>query len=237
MPRENAAIPTVSELQARSLPLYRSSVGQKLLVGVTGLFLCTFLVVHMSGNLLLFRHDGGRAFDTYSEFMSTNTMIRTMEIVLFAGFLIHIILAVSTWISNRMARPRRYAVNRPSENSALASRWTFITGSVVFIFLVLHLRTFFVPTRFASGAKPSMFELVASAFANPVYDGFYLVALILLGYHLRHGFQSAFQTFGLRPGHQKLIDLVAIFFWLIIPIGFATMPIYFYWAHLKGVLP
>jgi succinate dehydrogenase / fumarate reductase cytochrome b subunit len=235
MPRENSAATVMTARQAISIPLYKSSVGQKLLVGVTGLFLCTFLVVHMSGNLLLFKRDGGKAFDAYSEFMSTNTMIRTMEIVLFAGFLIHIILAVSAWISNRMARPHRYEANRASENSKLSSRLAFVTGSVTFIFLVVHLRTFFVPVRFASGLKPSMYELVVSAFANPVYDGFYLVALVLLGYHLKHGFQSAFQTFGLRPGYSKIIDLVAVLFWLVIPIGFATMPLYFYWAHLKGV--
>ncbi len=235
MSTENAAPAVISVPRAKKVPLYKSSVGQKLLVGATGLFLCSFLVVHMSGNLLLFRHDGGKAFDTYSEFMSTNSVIRTMEIVLFAGFLIHIIFAVSTWISNRMARPSRYAVNRPSENSSLASRLAFVTGSITFIFLVVHLRSFFVPVRFTSGLKPSMYELVVTAFANPVYDAFYLISLVLLGYHLRHGFQSAFQTFGLRPGRTRLIDLVAIFFWLIIPAAFAAMPIYFYWAHLKGV--
>jgi succinate dehydrogenase / fumarate reductase cytochrome b subunit len=191
-------------------------------------------MVHLSGNLLLFRKDGGKAFETYSEFMSTNSVIRSMEIVLFAGFLIHIIFAVTTWIGNRIARPQRYAVNRPSENSTLPSRLAFVTGSIVFIFLVVHLRTFLVPVRFAAGVKPSMYELVVTAFANPTYDLFYLISLVLLGYHLRHGFQSAFQTFGLRPGRARLIDLVATIFWLIIPIGFAAMPIYFYWAHLKG---
>jgi succinate dehydrogenase / fumarate reductase, cytochrome b subunit len=227
MPRENAAPPAVSGRKARSIPLYQSSVGQKLLVGVTGLFLCTFLLVHLSGNTLLFRNDGGKAFDTYSEFMSTNPMIRTMEIVLAAGFLIHMIFAVKLWITNRMARPNRYKMNRPAENSALESRLTFVTGSIVFTFLVVHLRSFLIPVRFASGVKPSMYDLVAAAFRNPVYDGFYLIALVLLGYHLRHGFQAAFQTFGVRPKLRKWIDLVSMVFWLLVPIGFATMPIYF----------
>jgi succinate dehydrogenase / fumarate reductase cytochrome b subunit len=234
MPRENAP-PIISGKQAGSVPIYGFSVGQKLFVGLTGLFLCSFLVVHLSGNMLLFKNDGGKAFNTYSEFMATNVGIRTMEIVLFAGFLIHIILGVSAWISNRLSRPRRYRVNRASANSSLSSRTAFVTGSVVFIFLVVHLRSFLVPTRFPSGPEPSMYELVRTAFANPVYDGFYLMALAFLGYHLHHGFQSAFQTFGLRPGHVKLIDWVAAIFWLLIPIGFATMPIYFLWARSKGV--
>lgn len=214
--------------------LYNSSVGQKFFVALTGLFLCTFLVVHLTGNMLLFKNDGGRAFAEYAVFMSTNPAIRMMELVLAAGFLAHIVFALRTWIANRMARPARYAVNRPSENSTLASRIMFVTGSIVFIFLVVHLRTFFVPMRFAGDVKPSPYELVRDAFANPLYDAFYLAALALLGYHLRHGFQSAFQTFGLRPGRRRMIDIVAIFFWLVIPIAFATMPVYFYWLHLKG---
>jgi succinate dehydrogenase / fumarate reductase, cytochrome b subunit len=235
MPRENLALPIVAGRLARAVPLYKSSVGQKLLVGITGLFLCSFLIVHLSGNLLLFKKDGGEAFDAYSVFMSTNTLIRTMEIVLFGGFLVHIVLAVSLWAANRMARPQRYAMSRPSENSVLESRTTFITGSVIFIFLVVHLRTFFVPVRFASGPKPSMYELVAAAFTNPIYDGFYLVALALLAYHLRHGFQSAFQTFGLRPALVRWLNPIAVLFWLVIPVGFASMPIYFFWAYWKGV--
>ncbi len=234
MLRENAP-PITSVNEAASMRIYSSSLGQKLLVGLTGLFLCSFLVVHLSGNLLLFKNDGGKAYDAYSTFMSTNEVIRVLEIVLAAGFAIHIIFGVSTWISNRLARPSRYRVNSPSENSALSSRMSFVTGSVVFIFLVVHLRSFFVPTRFPSGPEPSAYELVRTAFYSPVYDGFYLVALAFLAYHLHHGFQSAFQTLGLRPGRVKLIDWVAAIFWLLIPIGYAVMPLYFLWAHSKGV--
>jgi succinate dehydrogenase / fumarate reductase cytochrome b subunit len=220
---------------SKIMNLYNSSVGQKFVVGLTGLFLTTFLIVHLSGNLLLFRNDGGQAFEEYSTFMATNPGIRTLEIVLFAGFLIHIIFSVRTWINNRMARPVRYEVHRPQDNSSLASRITFVTGSIVFIFLVVHLRTFFVPTRFAGGVPPRMYDLVREAFSNPLYSGFYIIAMVLLAYHLKHGFQSAFQTFGLRPGRQRAIDVVAIFFWLIIPAGFASMPAYFLWLHYKGV--
>ncbi len=206
-----------------------------MLVGAAGLFLCAFLVEHLVGNLLLFMHDGGRAYDAYSIFMSTNVAIRILEIVLFAGFALHILFGVSTWIRNRLARPVRYRKTGASDSSALSSRTSFITGSVIFVFLVIHLRSFFVPLRFPAGPEPSPFELVRTAFASPLYDGIYLVALAFLAYHLKHGFQSAFQTFGLRPGYVKLIDWVAAVFWLIIPIGFAVMPVYFLWAHSTGV--
>ena len=96
--------------------LYQSSVGQKALVALTGLFLCTFLVVHLSGNFLLFKQDGGRAFDEYCEFMSTNLGIRFMEFVLAAGFLGHILLGIRVWMYNRRSRPQSYVMNRPSEN-------------------------------------------------------------------------------------------------------------------------
>ncbi len=219
----------------KTVSLYKSSIGQRILVAVAGIFLCTFLIVHLSGNLLLFKNDGGAAFDQYSRTMSANPVIRAMEIVLGAVFLIHIIFAVQTWIGNRLARPVRYTVNRPGENSELSSRIMFITGSATFIFLVVHLRSFFVPTRFAVGIEPSMYQLVRDAFSNAVYDAFYLIALVLLGYHLRHGFQSAFQTLGITPRRIRLIDAVAGFFWLVIPTGFAAMPLYFLWLHLKGV--
>src|SRR6266498_1229921 len=190
---------------------YNSSVGQKVLVSLTGLFLCSFLIVHLTGNMLLFKNDEGIAFEEYSEFMSTDPRIRAMEIFLFAGFLGHILFAVRTWINNRSARPQQYAMNRAPENSSLASRIMTASGSFVFIFLVVHLRSFFVPSRFPGESKSSMYALVKTAFSSPVYVGFYLISLFLLGFHLRHGFQSAFQTLGLRPKLRALVDLVAVF--------------------------
>ncbi len=207
--------------------IYNSSVGKKFVVGLTGLFLCSFLVVHLVGNFQLFKNDGGVAFDAYSHFMSTNPVIRTVEIVLVVGFLLHIFTSAYLWFKNREARPVKYKVNAAGENSTLASRTMFVTGSIVFIFLVVHLRTFFVPTRF--GGEEKMYELVKTAFQNPLYDLFYIVAIGLLGFHLRHGFQSAFQTFGIK--HKKYtpyIEAASAIFWLLIPLGYISMPIYFY---------
>ena len=210
---------------SKRIGFYGSSVGQKILVALTGLFLCSFLVVHLSGNLLLFVNDGGRAYNAFAEFMATNILIRTLEVVLFVGLLVHIIWALRVWLHNRGARPERYTMVRANENSTLTSRIGFVTGSIVFIFLVVHLSSFWVPTRF--GDVVNEYDMVRTAFANPVYDIFYLVALVLLAFHLRQGFQSAFQTFGLRPFWHKPIDVIAAIFWLIIPIGFAAMPLFF----------
>jgi succinate dehydrogenase / fumarate reductase, cytochrome b subunit len=212
-----------------------SSVGRKLLMGLTGFFLCSFLVVHLYINLFLFKSDQGGTFDAYSEFMATYPLIRPLEILLFAGFLFHMFLGVWLWLLNRRVRPQKYAVNRAADNSALTSRIMFVTGVILTAFLVVHVNTFFVRSRFLDHSTP-MYTLVKEAFINPWYDAFYLVALVVLGYHLKHGVQSAFQTYGLRAGRwQKWIDLAGILFWLIIPLAFASMPLYFLWAHLTGV--
>jgi len=208
-----------------------SSVGRKLVMALTGFFLCSFLVVHLYINLFLLKSDGGRVYDAYSEFMATYPLIRPLEIVLFAGFALHAIVGVWLWIANRLARPVRYDVNAASQNSPLSSRFAFVTGVIIFIFLVVHINTFFVKSRFFPTGE-TMFEMVSNTFKNPLYDLFYIVAIGFLGYHLKHGFQSAFQTFGIRSArYQRLIDLLAVVFWLIIPLGFVAMPLYFLWAH------
>lgn len=215
----------------QTMAFLTSSVGRKLLMGLSGLFLCSFLAVHLYLNLFLFKTDGGATFDAYSEFMATYPLIRPLEIVLFLGFLLHAFIGIWLWLYNRRARPVRYEVLRASDSSALSSRIMWVTGLVVTVFLVLHINTFFVQSRFFPQGR-TMYEIVAEAFKNPWLDVFYLVALGFLGYHLKHGFQSAFQTFGLRhKKYQRLIDVVGIIFWLIIPIAFAAMPLYFLWAH------
>jgi len=208
-----------------------SSVGRKLLMALTGFFLCSFLIVHLTINLFLFKSDNGGEFDVYSEFMATYPLIRPLEIVLFAGFLLHAFVGVWLWISNRIARPRRYEVNAASQNSPLSSRLAFVTGIIVAVFLVIHINSFFVTSRFFPTGQ-TMYEIVTNAFRDPVNDFIYVIAIGFLGYHLKHGFQSAFQTFGLRTVRYKLlIDILGVVFWLIIPLGFIAMPLYFLWAH------
>jgi succinate dehydrogenase / fumarate reductase, cytochrome b subunit len=215
----------------RSNSVINSSVGKKLIMGVTGVFLCLFLVAHLSGNFLLFKDDGGAAFNQYSHFMSTNGIVRIVEIVLLLGFLFHMVDALVLTVKNRSARPIRYAVNAPSENSDWASRNMGITGSMVLIFLVFHLNTFFVPHRIMD-AHETMYQTVANSFQygwRGWYWIFYVAAMALIGFHLNHGFRSAFQTLGLsNKKYGPLIERLALLFSIIIPAGFATLPVYFY---------
>ena len=212
----------------RIVAFYQSSIGKKITMSLTGLFLCVFLVEHLIGNLLLLKGDEGATYDAFSAFMVGNPVIRFIEIFLFLSLIGHAISGFTVWRQNKAARPEKYEAYRLKENAPLWSRVTMLTGSFIFIFLVLHLRTFFVPMRLGA-EHPSGFYLVREAFSNGAYAFVYVVAMILLAYHLRHGFQAGMQTLGLRnKKYTGVIDLLGIIFWLIIPLGFMIIPIYFY---------
>lgn len=205
-----------------------SSVGKKIIMGLTGLFLCSFLVVHLAGNLLLFKQDGGATFNAYSDFMEHNAVILILEIVLFAGILFHIIDGIVLTLKNKSARPTPYAMSNPSANSTWFSRNMGLTGSLVFAFLVIHIRTFMIGQRFQH-QHSSMFDSVKINFSNFYYSGFYVVAIAFLAFHLNHGFQSAFQSLGINhPFYTPIIKGLGLLFSILIPIGFMTIPIYFY---------
>lgn len=216
---------------SKTVAFLSSSLGRKLLMALSGLFLCSFLIVHLYINLFLLKQDGGGTFDVYAEFMATYPLLRPLEIVLFAGFLLHAIIGIALWWTNRRVRPQGYKVIKAGDNATLSSRVTFWTGMFVAVFLVVHVNTFFVSSRFFPDGR-TMYEVVRDAFVNPWYVLFYIVALAFLAYHLKHGLQSSFQTFGLNsPRSKKLVIVIGVFFWLVIPAGFAILPLYFLWAH------
>jgi succinate dehydrogenase / fumarate reductase cytochrome b subunit len=214
----------------RTTSFLTSSVGRKVIMALSGLFLSSFLVIHLYINLFLFKQDLGHEFDAYAEFMATYPLLRPLEIILFAGFLLHAFIGIWLWLMNRRARPVRYALHKTGQTSELSSRIMWLTGFVIAAFLVVHIKGFFIASRFITPDR-SMYDIVAEAFKNPWTDALYIVALFFLGYHLRHGFQSSFQTFGLRhERYRRVIDWVGAIFWLLIPLGFAAMPLYFLWG-------
>ena len=214
---------------------FSSTIGRKIIMSITGLFLCSFLVVHLVGNLTLFRQDGGEAFNIYSHFMANNPVIRTMEFVLVAGFLFHIWDALVLTRRNKTARPVGYANSRPQENSTWSSRNMGLLGTIILVFLLVHLWNFFVPARFGEleGVPDTdylnLYSEVVLAFKNPIYVALYVIAMVALAYHLIHGFQSAFQSLGLT--HKKYTPFIQKFgyaFSVIICLGFAAIPLYFF---------
>jgi succinate dehydrogenase / fumarate reductase cytochrome b subunit len=211
-----------------NISFLKSSIGKKVVMSLTGLFLCLFLLEHLIGNLLLFANDGGAKYEAYSAFLVSNPVIRAVEILLFASLFAHALSGVVVWFQNRRSRPQSYAVYRLDENTELASRITMLSGSVIFFFLVVHLSSFFWPLRIA-GSEHGAYELVRQKFSNPWFSIFYVAALILIAYHLKHGFQSAFQTLGLRgKKYDGLLNSIAFIFWFLVPLGFASIPVYFY---------
>ncbi len=203
-------------------------------MALTGLFLIIFLVEHLYANLLLYKMDGGISFDEYSEFMAGNIIIRTIEYVLFAAIILHGIDGLLITMANRKARPVSYETNRQSGNSSWFSRNMGLTGTVILAFLIIHLKTFFVLFRFGH-LEETMAQNVAKAFQIPLYASFYVFAMVILGMHINHGFQSSFQTLGLNnKKYNRTIKYMGTFVALLFMIGFASFPIILYF-DLFGV--
>jgi succinate dehydrogenase / fumarate reductase cytochrome b subunit len=204
-----------------------SSIGRKVVMALTGFFLITFLIVHLGINLSLFW--GAESFNAASEFMATNGVIQVMQYVLAAGFIMHIILGIKLELQNRSSRGVKYVVNKPSENSSFSSRNMIVTGIIVLLFLILHLKDFFIELKFFDkGGFASDYDLVTALFKNPVYTTIYVIAFVLLGIHLSHGFQSAFQSTGANYNkYKKCLKNTGIGFSILIAIGFSAIALYF----------
>jgi succinate dehydrogenase cytochrome b subunit len=207
--------------------LTSSSLGRKIVMSLSGLFLITFLLVHLGVNLTLFVGDD--TFNAASHFMATNPVIQVMQYVLAAGFIIHIVMGIILELKNKASRPVKYTKNNAAANSGWASRNMIYTGILVLLFLILHIKDFFVEIKF--GGVTDDYQLVTRLFANPVYTIIYVVAFILLGIHLSHGFQSSFTSVGARaPKYLKFVKNLGMAFSYLITIGFSVIAIYFYFA-------
>ncbi len=171
-----------------------SSIGKKLVMAVTGLFLYIYLIIHLAANLFLLRNDGGVAFNTYAEFMGSgiNIPIRIIEIVLFLAFAYHILNGIRLWFINKSARQIPYKEYKPSANSTFYSRFMIQSGIVVFIFLVLHLMDFFIPYRFSS-PDMTMYQSVVMKFNNTWWSIMYIAAMVLLHFTLFMLFRAVFR--------------------------------------------
>jgi succinate dehydrogenase / fumarate reductase, cytochrome b subunit len=214
-----------------------SSLGRKLIMGITGLSLIIFLIVHCGINSLIFFNDGGETFNTAAEFMGTNWLIRTTEVGLMLGFIIHIVDGLTLWNSNKAKRPVKYAIVKGEANSTWYSRSMGLLGTLVLIFLIIHLRHFWIVSRFTdeiTSGKETLFGEMREVFQNPFVVVVYVLGCISLSYHLMHGFQSAFQTMGWNhPKYTPFVKSLGKWFSIIVPIVFAAMPISMYFGLIK----
>ncbi len=213
-----------------------SSLGQKFIMSLTGIFLMLFLIVHLLGNLQLLKDDGGEAFNSYAYFMTHNPLIKTVSYTLYASILLHAIQGILLWQRNRAARGGvRYAVvhTRSSERPARNMAWI---GIVIFIFLVLHMYQFwfqmhwgnvpFVEYDSLDHPVKDLYTLVAKSYENVGYVVFYVICMIVVAAHLWHGFWSSLQTLGVN--HRKyngLIHFIGAAYALAVPFLFAIIPV------------
>ena len=248
---------------------FNSSLGKKLIMALTGLFLCTFLIVHLGGNLLLFRNDDGYGFNLYANFLTHFPPIEVIAYILYICIVIHAIYALILTIQNRKARPVSYASVNKSP-ATWSSKNMGLLGSILLLFIVIHMSDFWFAYKYSNKVPYKEYRTdlatdktvsspftpvtqdfeksvttennvevikvkdlharVVNSFSNIFYVIFYVIAMFAVSFHLLHGFQSAFRTLGWV--HRKYTPIVYFvgtwLFAVIIPIGFALMPIVYY---------
>lgn len=224
----------------RSGNFLQSSIGKKLVMGITGLFLISFLVVHCLLNAFIFFNDGGLVFNMGAEFMAHNPIIKIMEYVLFIGLILHMVQSLILTLQNNKARPVKYAMNNGKANSKWYSRSMGILGTLLLLFLIVHLAHFWVKSRFTgipgidANGNEDLYAIMLIVFQNFWVVLIYVAGCVSLAYHLLHGFPSAFQTLGLNhPNYNGLILKTGIAFSIIIPFIFALMPVAMYFGWVR----
>ncbi|MCK5457515.1 MAG: succinate dehydrogenase cytochrome b subunit [Melioribacteraceae bacterium] len=211
-----------------------SSIGKKFIMALTGLSLILFLSVHLLNNSFLFF--GKEGFNMLvGSLDAVKPLVRVAELVLLLLFFFHIYNGITLWWQNRKANPDKYAVNASKENSTFYSRTMPWTGGILLVFLITHLSTLWVQFNFGMGGTHEYYEVIKQLFSAIIPVVLYVIAMIVLGFHLNHGFQSAFQTFGWQ--HKKytpLVEAIGTLVSIIYAAGFSSIPIYFFILSVGG---
>lgn len=215
--------------------VFSSSVGTKLLIGLTGLLLFAYLLLHLAGNLIVFAGQG--AFNRYSHTLISNPLIAPIEIGLLLIFLLHIYKAITNYVRNQRARPVGYqkkAWAHHTSRKSVSSSTMIWTGLVIVFFVLVHVSQFKYGAYYAIGDPPirDLYRTEADVFHSPVWVAFYVVCVILVAFHLRHGVSSAFQSLGVsHPVYTKRIVAWGTVLAILIGGGFAIIPIWVYFAR------
>ena len=222
--------------------LFTSSVGKKFVMGLTGISLIAFLVVHVGINACIWAGDGGEMFNKAANFMGATVVIRILEVGLFAGIFLHLIQGLMLEFQNRSKRSVGYQVPMGNKGSKWYSRSMGLLGTIILLFLIIHWKQFWIPSRFLEMPEATygsnapihdLFSVMKDTFTQPWVVIVYVLACISLAYHLLHGFQSAFRSLGVYNNrYLRLINGVGVGFSIIVPLAFAMMPVsmYFNWV-------
>ncbi|MDP9322534.1 MAG: succinate dehydrogenase cytochrome b subunit [Acidobacteriota bacterium] len=213
--------------------VFSSSVGTKLLIGLTGLALFAYLILHLAGNALIFA--GPETFNEYSHALISNPLILPIEIVLLAIFLLHVYKAVTNYVANRAARPAGYAMKKyagHTSRKSVASSTMIWSGLVIFFFIIVHVRQFKYGAWYQTAGGSPIRDLARTefeVFSHPLWVAFYVVCTLVVGLHLRHGISSGFQSLGLdHPVYTRRLTMWGIVFAVIIGGGLAFIPVWIY---------
>ena len=229
---------------------FTSSVGKKLVMALSGLFLISFLVVHVGINACVFNdlpifdpNDNGRMFNKAAHFMGSTVVIRILEIGLFIFFFIHIIQGYVLEAQNLGRRSTGYAVKMGTKGSRWYRKSMGLLGTLLLLFLIMHVSHFWVPSRVTQDLAPvqygdmeahDLFARMVDVFQNGWIVVLYIVGCISLGWHLLHGFQSAFRTLGLsNHKYIALIKASGAGFSILVPLLFALMPVSMYMGWIQ----
>ena len=219
---------------------FTSSVGKKIVMSLTGLFLISFLVIHVCINACIFNdlfdpNDNGDMFNRAAHFMASSVVVRTLEYGLFLGFIIHIIQGYVLEAKNLSRRGQGYKVTLGNRGSKWYSRTMGLLGTLLLLFLIMHISHFWVPSRITGLQEVegknyhNLFIEMVEVFKNPLVVVLYIIGCISLAYHLLHGFQSAFRTLGMHNSRYiGMVKGLGTGFSIIVPFVFATMPIAIY---------
>lgn len=215
--------------------VFASSVGTKLLIGLTGLALFVYLILHLAGNLLIFA--GQDPFNEYSHKLISNPLVVPVEIGLLLIFLLHVYKTVTMWVRNRRARPIGYAkkewVGYKSRKTVSSSTMIY-TGLITFFFVIVHLRQFKFGAWYEIGNPPirDLYRTEVEIFSMPVWVIIYVICVLLVGLHLRHGIASAFQSMGAdHPVYTRRLVLWGSIAAIVIGCGFAVIPLWVYFSR------
>jgi succinate dehydrogenase / fumarate reductase, cytochrome b subunit len=215
--------------------VFSSSVGTKLLIGITGLLLFVYLLLHLAGNLIILA--GRNSFNAYSDMLISNPLIVPVEIGLLLIFLLHIYKAVTNYIRNQRARPVRYQKKEWAHyksRKSLSSTTMIWTGLVIVLFVIIHVSQFKYGAYYEIGQPPirDLYRTEVDVFHMPIWVAFYVVCVLLVALHLRHGISSAFQSLGAsHPVYTKRIVVWGTVLAIIIGVGFAVIPVWVYFAR------
>jgi succinate dehydrogenase / fumarate reductase cytochrome b subunit len=223
-------------MPSRFRRVFTSTVGAKLLMGLTGLALFAYMLLHLAGNAIVLA--GPELFNAYSHTLISNPLILPIEIGLLGIFLLHIYKAISLLMANTAARPVRYAKKKRAHHTSrksFASSTMIGSGLFVLFFVIVHVKQFKFGTWYqvaGEGAVRDLYRTEMEVFQNPLWVAFYVAGTLLVGLHLRHGIASGFQSLGLdHPVYTRRLTVIGIVLAAVIGVGLALIPLWAYFTH------